>query len=105
MNEPVPPLPNLKISLATAVTTSQATVDRVLQELYDRRPEFFAAIAHREKAKEGTQEENQIELRRLIREELKPLLCNEPNFGTLTLSTAIFWEARRRARLMYGMAI
>ncbi|HTS42585.1 MAG TPA: hypothetical protein VMH84_18820 [Xanthobacteraceae bacterium] len=98
MNDTIPPLPELAIDLMTGRTTDQKTIDSILRAIYDRRPDLFRGMAERDKTGVGGPYDEFIqEFRRFIREEL--------DIRTLPMQTAIFWEVRRRARLMYGMPI
>ncbi|HTS42586.1 MAG TPA: hypothetical protein VMH84_18825 [Xanthobacteraceae bacterium] len=98
MNDTIPPLPELAISGMTCMTTDQTTIDSILRAIYDRRPDLFKRMAERDKTGVGgPYDEFSQEFDRFIREEL--------DIRTLKMQTAVFWETRRRARLMYGMQI
>ncbi len=98
MNDPIPPLPELAIDGRSYRLTDQQTVDRALRTLYERHPDFFKRIAERE-GNPNAQPNDEImrDFRRFVREELKII--------DSIVSPRIFWEARRRSRLMYGMPI
>jgi len=98
MSDPIPPLPELAINALTKSVTDQETVDCALRTIYERRPELFKEIAERDKAAEtggDLRDEALYEFSRFVEEEFKTANSKVP--------PRLFWEARRRARLMYGM--
>jgi hypothetical protein len=98
MNDHIPPLPELAIDGMSRRLTDQETVDRALKTMYEHRPDLLKRMAERDKIGEsGPYDEFSQEFRRFVREEL--------NVRGLNVTTSIFREARRRARLMYGLPI
>jgi len=98
MTDQIPPLPKLEIDGRTKQFTDQETMDRMLQLMYERRPDLFKRMAAREgNPAAGPNDEFTDDFYRFVREELK--------ITSSLMQPRIFWEARRRARLMYGMSI
>jgi len=96
--EALPPLPELEIDGMTRKHLDQETVDRALRAIYERRPDFLVKMAKREGTRTEPNDAFNREFRRFVHEDLKIS-------GSLSRTSRIIWEARRRARLMYGMPI
>ena len=96
-NEHVPPLPALTITDGTRQTCTQQAIDDWLGKIYAQRPDLFAKIARREGPNPGPEDTYKSEFLSFVRRELKVL-------DSVT-QTRILFEARRRARSMYGLPI
>lgn len=96
MNDPIPPLPELEISRVTKRYANQQTVDDVLKSIHERHPELFRQIADRENTDTAPRDEVTREFARILRDEFNMR-------DDLRIQTSIFWEARRRTWLMFGL--
>lgn len=97
MTDPLPPLPDLPISGLTPQRLDQETVDRLLTINYERRPDLFTRMAERDRTQIGhPSDEFCQDFFRFVQEDL----------GVHDMRMIdLFWEVRRRARLMHGMPI
>ena len=98
MPENIPPLPELEIDGMSLKLTDQRIVDHALRTIYEKRPDLFERMAKREGSSEGGPNDAFVQdFFKFVREELKIV--------DSLVQPRIFWEARRRARVMYGMPI
>ncbi|MGB9151485.1 MAG: hypothetical protein WCD70_00160 [Alphaproteobacteria bacterium] len=106
MNDTIPPLPELEIGGVTKKHgLNQAIIDRILRFVYEGRPDFYMRMAKLEGSgnkKEG--DEFVKEFDKYLLDEVEKEM-KEIDVTSTSVSASIFWEARRRARLMYGMTI
>jgi hypothetical protein len=96
MTDITPPLPELEISEWTKRYIDQQTVDQTLKGIHQRHPALFKKIAERENTDTTPDDEVTREFFRVVREEFNIR-------GDLRIQTGLFWEARRRTWLMYGL--
>lgn len=97
--EKIPPLPELEIDGMTRKYFDQQTVDKILQEIYERRPDLFVRMAERDRTGIGSPEDEFVK-------DFDKFVWHELEIQQSGMHvTQIFWEVRRRARLMYGMPI
>lgn len=101
MPEEIPPLPDLEIDEMSKRLTNQEAVNQALKIIYERRPDLFVKLGEREKTETDPDNQTLKEFENFIREEVR----KEIDVPNLNVMTSVFWEARRRARIMYGLAI
>ncbi len=104
--ENIPPLPELEIDGFTQMRgITQEMADHVLQIMYERKPDFFPRTAQREDSKVGGPYDAFVqEFEKFMSEELAREI-KDIDLTNSKVWTQLFWEMRRRARLMYGMHI
>jgi hypothetical protein len=101
----IPPLPSLPIHGLTPRYWDQEAVDRILRDIYRRRPELFVELARLDGANTGREPLAEYQSMRDISGEFMRMGRDEFGVTTLSSHNQLFWEARRRARVMYGLHI
>jgi hypothetical protein len=96
MTDITPPLPELETSELTKRYIDQPTVDQILKGIHQLHPALFKKIAERENTDTAPDDDVTREFFRILREEFNVR-------GDLRIQTSLFWEARRRSWLMYGV--
>ena len=97
--EKIPPLPELAIDGMPGSDLKQEDIDKILQEIYERRPDLFVRMAERDRTGIGSSEDEFVkDFDKFVSHDLK---IQHPNMRV----HHIYWEVRRRARLMYRMPI
>lgn len=97
--EKIPPLPELKIHGMTSKYFTQQEIDKILKEIYERRPDLFVRMAERDRTGIGDPNDEFVkDFDKFVWHEMK---IQQSGMHV----TQIFWEVRLRARLMYGMPI
>ncbi len=102
--DPFPPLPALPILTGSA--EEQRLTDSILQKIHAQRPDLFVRLAEREAlSRPPTQEEEAEHL--ATANEIIALISDlmTDSDKTITLHAFIYYEARRRSRLMFGMTL
>jgi hypothetical protein len=109
--EKIPPLPKLPVAEFDKKYIDQEKLDRAMQIIYERRPNFFKRSFERDKSWEAnpTQDEEawihdefSTELHNYIRHEvLKEIGVTDPMMLT-TIQGCIFLHVRRISHAMYG---
>jgi hypothetical protein len=97
MTEAIPPLPDLEIDGMSKKRCNQETIDQALLIIYERRPDLYAKMGRREKMQSDPNKEIANEVLSFVRDEL--------HIVDSLVQPQVFWEMRRRARLMYGLPI
>ena len=97
----LPPLPELEAGWISQQALSQEMIDKAIRLIYERRPDLFAKLMERERTESDPDNRIADEISDYIRTEVRKDL----ELTNLNASTAIFWESRRRARLMAGLEI
>jgi len=90
------PLPTLEIDRTTKPVVDQSTVDQVLSEIYEQNPDLFRRLAEREISRVGSTDDEVV---RDFWGQFRKILTRP----SLAVQGSLFWEARRRARLMSGI--
>lgn len=96
--EKIPPLPELEIDGMTRRYYDQPTVDKIIKEIYERRPDIFVRMAERDRTGIGSPDDE-------FMRDFNKFIWHELKIQSSVHVPQIFWEIRRRARLMYGMSI
>ena len=95
MNETIPPLPDL--AGRGSHLCDQDTIDRVLGIMYEQRPDLFKKIADREWSGLDSNDKARLEFYNFVRD--------EAGVSNSVVATTLFMEARRSARIMYGVPL
>ncbi len=114
MTDAIPPLPDLEITEGTKQKGfTQETIDLILRIFYERKPDFFTRVAQREDdfpgktgrdPNAGPNDALVQEFQKYMSEDVAKEVKNI-DFAQSKFWTRVFWEMRRRARLMYGMRV
>ncbi|QQR69458.1 MAG: hypothetical protein IPI58_01920 [Alphaproteobacteria bacterium] len=101
----LPPLPELEAFHPKRCP--QELVDKVMKTIYDERPDLFLRIAEWERKgeKETDLEVLNNEYYSSVPRDSYYYIGSHLNIDGSVLTTDLFWEARLRARLMFGMSI
>ncbi len=98
----IPPLPELAMSDYRAKQCPQEIVDKSLSIIYERRPDLFLKMMEREKTESDPENATREAVFAYIREVVKAEANMPPGLNAMF---TVFWEMRRRARLMAGLYI
>jgi hypothetical protein len=112
--EKIPPLPKLLVSKFSKQYIDQETLDRAMQIIYERRPDFFRRSYERDKSWEAdpTQDEEAwvhdeftMDLHNFIRGVvLKEIGVTNP-MKLNTIQSCVYGHVQSTARKMYGMPL
>jgi hypothetical protein len=112
--EKIPPLPKLPVAEFDREYIDPEKLDRAMQIIYERRPNFFKRSFERDKrweadptqdAEDWVHDEFSMDLNNYIRHEVLKEIGITDHMMLTTIQTRVFFHVRRIAHAMYGTPI
>ena len=106
MPDKIPPLPTLPITWGTAQKTDQATVDIVLQQAYEERPDLIRKLCVCElNIENGIKDESNRQTREEVLRYLHDTFLPKLGYPHASIVDEFAWELRLRIRKMLNLAV